>query len=129
MSQSLTLHRDLEAFVRRDEEGKGRLELLVSGARCAGCINKIEKAVRELPGVDAARLNLTTGKLAVQLEGKQADPGTYTVSFKAADSNGTDLTVTAHATGKVSDVQLANGAVLVTVNGMQVSSGDLVRIG
>ncbi|MCK5910718.1 MAG: cadmium-translocating P-type ATPase [Caulobacter sp.] len=74
MSQSLTLHRDLEAFVRRDEEGKGRLELLVSGARCAGCINKIEKAVRELPGVDAARLNLTTGKLAVQLEGKQADP-------------------------------------------------------
>ncbi|PZR30882.1 heavy metal translocating P-type ATPase [Caulobacter segnis] len=74
MSQSLTLHRDLEAFVRRDEAGNGRLELLVSGARCAGCINKIEKAVRELPGVDAARLNLTTGKLAVQLEGKQADP-------------------------------------------------------
>lgn len=74
MSQSLTLHRDLEAFVRRDEEGRGRLELLVTGARCAGCINKIEKAVRELPGVEAARLNLTTGKLAVQLEGKQADP-------------------------------------------------------
>lgn len=74
MTQSLTLHRDLEAFVRRDEEGRGRLELLITGARCAGCINKIEKAVRELPGVETARLNLTTGKLAVQLEGKQADP-------------------------------------------------------
>ncbi|HJV41302.1 heavy metal translocating P-type ATPase [Caulobacter sp.] len=74
MSQSLTLNRDLEAFVRRDEEGRGRLELLVTGARCAGCINKIEKAVRELPGVDTVRLNLTTGKLAVQLEGRQANP-------------------------------------------------------
>lgn len=67
-------HRDLEAFVRRDEAGKGRLELLVTGARCAACIGKIEKAVRALPGVDAARLNLTTGKLAVELEGASTDP-------------------------------------------------------
>ena len=75
MTQSLALNRDLEAFVRRDAEGLGRLELLVSGARCAACISKIEKAVREVPGVDAARLNLTTGKLAVQLRGREADPG------------------------------------------------------
>lgn len=75
MTQSLALNRDLEAFVRRDAEGLGRLELLVSGARCAACISKIEKAVREVPGVDAARLNLTTGKLAVQLRGRETDPG------------------------------------------------------
>jgi len=74
MSQGLALHRDLEAFVQRDDAGRGRLELLVSGARCAGCISKIEKAVRASPGVTAARLNLTTGKLAVELEPGKADP-------------------------------------------------------
>lgn len=75
MSHSLALHRDLEAFVRRDDAGRGRFELLVRGARCAGCISKIEKAVRALPGVEAARLNLTTGKLSVELAGKISDPG------------------------------------------------------
>lgn len=74
MSQGLALHRDLEAFVQRDDAGRGRLELLVTGARCAGCIGKIEKAVRAMPGVSAARLNLTTGKLAVDLEPGKADP-------------------------------------------------------
>ncbi|USQ94471.1 heavy metal translocating P-type ATPase [Caulobacter sp. RL271] len=73
-TQGLAQHRDLEAFVQRDEAGRGRVELLVSGARCAGCISKIEKAVRGMPGVDAARLNLTTGKLAVELEPGRADP-------------------------------------------------------
>ncbi len=74
MSQGLALHRDLEAFVQRDDAGRGRLELLVTGARCAGCISKIEKAVRATPGVTGARLNLTTGKLAVELEPGKADP-------------------------------------------------------
>jgi len=74
MSASLTLERDLEAFVRRDEAGRGRLELLVSGARCAACIRKIETAVAGLPGVASVRLNLTTGKLAVELTGQEAHP-------------------------------------------------------
>ena len=74
MSVSLTVDRDLEAFVRRDEAGRGRLELLVSGARCAACIRKIETAVADLPGVAGARLNLTTGKLAVELAGREANP-------------------------------------------------------
>ncbi|KRA64916.1 cation-transporting ATPase [Caulobacter sp. Root656] len=74
MTQGLALGPDLEAFVDRDAAGRGRVELLVGGARCAGCISKIEKAVRGLPGVSAARLNLTTGKLAVELEAGQADP-------------------------------------------------------
>ncbi len=74
MTQSLALGPDLEAFVERDAAGRGRVELLVGGARCAGCISKIEKAVRGLPGVSAARLNLTTGKLTVELKAGQADP-------------------------------------------------------
>lgn len=42
-----------------------RLELLVNGARCANCLAKIEGELRNTPGVADARLNLTTGKLAV----------------------------------------------------------------
>lgn len=45
--------------------GSGRIELLVRGARCAACIGKIEGALGRLPGVEGARLNLTTGKLSV----------------------------------------------------------------
>jgi len=71
----LVASRDLEAFVRRDARGEGRLELLVSGARCAACINRIERGVTALPGVSAARLNLTTGKLAVTLAERGAEPG------------------------------------------------------
>lgn len=56
---------DPAAFVRRDAEGRDALELLVQGARCAGCISKIERGLLDLPGVIEARLNLSTGRLRV----------------------------------------------------------------
>lgn len=66
---------DLSAFVRRDGAAAPRIDLLVTGARCAGCIAKIERAVTAVPGVDAARLNLSTGRLAVTFEAGRDDPG------------------------------------------------------
>lgn len=42
-----------------------QFDVLVRGARCAACLGKIEKGVGALPGVSAARLNLSTGKLVV----------------------------------------------------------------
>ncbi|MBS0384864.1 MAG: cadmium-translocating P-type ATPase [Proteobacteria bacterium] len=57
--------RDLRAFVRRDRSGADRLELMVEGASCAGCIKKIESAMLALPGVRDARLNLSTRRLRV----------------------------------------------------------------
>lgn len=66
--------RDLSAFIRRDEAGGGRMELLVAGARCAGCMAKIEKSVAALPDVASTRFNLTTGKLAVGFAGRDGDP-------------------------------------------------------
>jgi len=66
--------RNLSAFVRHDAEGGGRMELLVTGARCAGCMAKIEKSVAALPDVAATRFNLTTGKLAVTFAGRDGDP-------------------------------------------------------
>jgi Cu2+-exporting ATPase len=65
---------DLEAFVSRADNGEGRLELLVQGARCAACMAKIEKGVGALPGVTASRFNLTTGKLTVGLAPGAGDP-------------------------------------------------------
>ncbi|WP_298095330.1 heavy metal translocating P-type ATPase [Brevundimonas sp.] len=66
---------DMSAFLRRTKDGQTRLDLLVTGARCAGCIAKIEREMARLPGVASARLNLSTGRLALALEGAAADPG------------------------------------------------------
>ena len=66
---------DMSAFLRRTDEGKTRLDLLVTGARCAGCIARIEREMARLPGVASARLNLSTGRLALGLEGAAVDPG------------------------------------------------------
>ena len=69
-----TAPEDFSAFVTHDAAGGAGLELMVRGARCAACMAKIEKGVAALPGVGGARLNLSTGKLAVALKGAGADP-------------------------------------------------------
>jgi Cu2+-exporting ATPase len=56
---------DPSAYARSGNDGLTRIELAVRGARCAGCLRKIEGGVSALAGVEAARLNLTTGKLSV----------------------------------------------------------------
>lgn len=56
---------DPTAFARANADGTSRLELAVQGARCAGCISKIEGAMTTLPGVTGARLNLASKKLTV----------------------------------------------------------------
>ncbi len=60
---------DPSPFVRARRNNGKSLELAVTGARCAGCLGKIERSVGELPGVTSARLNLSTGKLAVEWQG------------------------------------------------------------
>ena len=66
---------DMSAFLRKTEDGHARLDLLVTGARCAGCISKIEREMGGLTGVDSARLNLSTGRLSLGLENAGVDPG------------------------------------------------------
>ncbi|MFZ5617626.1 MAG: heavy metal translocating P-type ATPase [Pseudomonadota bacterium] len=55
---------DPAPFVRR-ANGLARLDLAVFGAKCAGCIRKIEGAMSAIEGMQSARLNLSTGRLSL----------------------------------------------------------------
>ncbi len=58
----------LGAFTTSVAPGKLRIDLHVPGIHCAGCIRKVEGAVRPLAGVTTARVNFTTRRLAVEWE-------------------------------------------------------------
>ena len=59
---------DISAFVR--QTGKlSCLDLAVRGAKCGGCLSKIETAVQALPGIETARLNLSNGRMAISWTG------------------------------------------------------------
>lgn len=62
-------HADPTAFVRR-VDGRCELDLMVSGASCAACIARIETGLREDESVEEARLNLSTGRLALAWHGE-----------------------------------------------------------
>ncbi len=62
---------DPSAFVT-ETKGTRALDLMVRGASCAGCLSKIETALMRLPGVQVARLNLSTGRMRVEWEGSLA---------------------------------------------------------
>ncbi|MBA4337378.1 MAG: heavy metal translocating P-type ATPase [Hyphomonas sp.] len=59
---------DPSPFVRRVGK-QDRLSLTVRGAKCGACLSRIESAVAALPGVDNARLNLSTGRLDIAWTG------------------------------------------------------------
>lgn len=51
--------------------GLRHIDLHVPGIHCANCINRIERAVRALPGVKTARVNFSTRRLAVDWNDKE----------------------------------------------------------
>jgi len=65
---------DLSSFPRTNRDGRTTFDIAVKGARCANCIAKIETGVKSVPGVEDARLNLSTGKLCVSWSGRNAAP-------------------------------------------------------
>ncbi len=46
--------------------GTDLLELSVSGMHCAACVGRVESALRTVPGVERAEVNLTTGSARVK---------------------------------------------------------------
>jgi Cu2+-exporting ATPase len=69
---------DPAPFVRIDTSGAAVLELSVKGAKCAGCIGKIERGLLSVPGVTDARLNLSTQRLSVKWTPGAVQPRTIT---------------------------------------------------
>ena len=60
---------DVTGTVRRDDDGLCRLELMVEGIHCGGCIKKIERSLLAEPEVAEARLNFTTRRLRLRWQG------------------------------------------------------------
>lgn len=66
---SSALSSDFAPFVKK-KNGLNTLTLSVRGAKCGGCLSKIESAVSGHSGVQQARLNLSNGKLFVAWSGE-----------------------------------------------------------
>lgn len=64
MSIQPASRQDFSHFVASNVEA-AQMTLAVEGIACAGCISRIETAVRALPGVTDARINFTTKRLSV----------------------------------------------------------------
>jgi len=56
---------DPGAYVQTDPAGIRHLHLFVNGLQCAACIRSIEGSLKSLDGITAARVNMSTGRLAV----------------------------------------------------------------
>ncbi len=71
------VRRDLDGFVQQDENGLSHLDLAVDGITCAGCMAKIERELKSVPGVTGARVNLTSHRLAVDWDAGQTAPDSF----------------------------------------------------
>ena len=69
--QDLATIADPAAFVRTDATGGHHLSMFVDNLQCAACIRKIEAGVAALPGVNEARVNMSTRRVAVSWQGDE----------------------------------------------------------
>ncbi len=69
-------HDAREVTLASRDLGDGRLQTVISvpGVHCGACIRTVEKAVGALPGIDHARLNLSTRRLSVSWRPDELDP-------------------------------------------------------
>lgn len=58
-----------ESLVQDGLDGHNELSVLVSGVHCAGCIQKIESSLAKEQDIEKARLNFSTGRLAMSWDG------------------------------------------------------------
>jgi Cu2+-exporting ATPase len=74
---------DYSHFVKTDHEGRSRLDLAIDGITCAACLDDIETAMKRLPGVMLARLNLTSHRLALTFDASSVDSGQLVGALEA----------------------------------------------
>lgn len=73
----------LPYWVFEEAPGTLRIEMTASDIHCAGCIAKIETALKREPGVNDARVNLSTKRITVRGEEGSVDPESLLASVKA----------------------------------------------
>ncbi|WP_455273279.1 cation-translocating P-type ATPase [Rhizobium herbae] len=61
-------------------DGLYQTDISVPGVRCANCIRAIEDGLSRLPGVEKARVNLSSRRVSVKWRGEQAPPMIETLS-------------------------------------------------
>lgn len=65
--ESAPVHTDdmYAPYVQTNESGDHTIDLMISGAHCAGCVAKIEREITAIDGVRMARMNLSTMRLNI----------------------------------------------------------------
>jgi Cu2+-exporting ATPase len=71
------------SFVREAEAGKARIDFLVPEMHCAGCLSGIERTLMGVPGVEAARANLTARRVSVRFDPAAAAPDDFLTAIEA----------------------------------------------
>ena len=64
------------AYVRDLGDGRRALDCMVEGIHCGACINRIERAFQGVKGVEKARVNFSTRRLALVWTGAAENANT-----------------------------------------------------
>jgi Cu2+-exporting ATPase len=76
---------DISHYAKPAGNGTLGMDLAVEGVACGACINRIESAMKKLPGVTDARLNFTNRRLHVAWSDGALDPARI---IEALEANG-----------------------------------------
>jgi Cu2+-exporting ATPase len=79
---------DLSHYAKPEAAGTLGMELAVEGVTCGACINRIEGAIKRLPGITDARLNYTNRRLHVVWRDGQVEPAQIVRTLEAIGYQG-----------------------------------------
>jgi len=79
------------------------LELSITGMTCAACVRRIEKAVRAVPGVNEASVNLVTQRASVKLDPSATKRELLVAAIEKAGYGVVDAHATTATTGSPSE--------------------------
>ncbi|NGO55941.1 cation-translocating P-type ATPase [Allomesorhizobium camelthorni] len=102
MSDPRTANEEVLLASRLVGDGVRQSDLSVPGIHCGGCIQKVEAALGALPGVEKARVNLSTKRVAIRWQAENPPAPFietlnkigYEAHLHDAGANGTDETLT-----------------------------------
>ena len=72
---TVTRRLDYSHYTRRASDGAATMDVVVDGIHCGGCIGRIERSLKMVPGLEDARLNFTNRRLTLTWNDPAFDPG------------------------------------------------------